>query len=196
MSRTNHSQHNFPEGSANIHPSHQTDRDPSCYSDSYTCLRAITSPDAGDSHSILDPSSWSSSPDPGGDIETNQPNPLDWSGIIAFPEAGSPSNFLYSNAFATADYDPGPDTHDPKPLSCHECSKSFGRSADLKRHMDTARVHNHPKGPVCPVPGCKSVGRFTRFDNFKAHYVKMHSKSWDEAENFIQEWKAREALGG
>ncbi|CAZ85074.1 unnamed protein product [Tuber melanosporum] len=195
MSRSNDIQHKFPEGGANLHSSHQTDGDLGPYSDSYPDARPTTPPDAGNSPNILELSSWSSSPDSGGDIETNQPNALYWSNIIAFAGAGSPSNSHYPIPFATAECDQGPDTLDPKPLSCHMCRVRFGRSADLKRHMDTAKAHNPPKGPSCPVLGCKSVSKFTRLDNFKAHYVKMHSKSWEEAENFIQEWRAQEALG-
>lgn len=46
-------------------------------------------------------------------------------------------------------------------------------------------------GPACPVPGCTFAGqRFTRVDNFKVHYMRRHGKSQEEANIFIQEWKA------
>ncbi|KAG0138660.1 hypothetical protein HOY82DRAFT_534433 [Tuber indicum] len=79
---------------------------------------------------------------------------------------------------------PGSHTYDICGIRCK-------RRADLYRHLKTARKHRAPHGPVCPEPGCKYTARFTRVDNFRAHYRRLHGKCGDEADLFIQEWKGR-----
>ena len=72
------------------------------------------------------------------------------------------------------------------------CEKAFKRWGDLKRHLESSRGHNKdPRGPACPVSRCRHPGKFTRTDNFKAHYMKQHGASSDEADAYIQEWKNR-----
>ncbi|KAG0643932.1 hypothetical protein HOY80DRAFT_1084196 [Tuber brumale] len=72
---------------------------------------------------------------------------------------------------------------------CRICGIQCKRQADLYRHLKTARKHRAPQGPVCPELSCKYTARFTRVDNFRAHYKRLHEKSDDEADEFIQEWK-------
>ncbi|KAG0138661.1 hypothetical protein HOY82DRAFT_595093 [Tuber indicum] len=66
---------------------------------------------------------------------------------------------------------------------------NFKRQTDLNRHLKTARKHGAPQGPVCPEPGCKYTARFTRIDNFRAHFRRLHGKRCDEVDGFIQEWR-------
>ncbi|KAG0138662.1 hypothetical protein HOY82DRAFT_595094 [Tuber indicum] len=75
--------------------------------------------------------------------------------------------------------------------ACHICGIRCKRQADLYRHLTTAREHCAPQGPVCPELGCKYTARFTRVDNFRAHYRRQHGKRGDEADGFIQEWRDR-----
>jgi len=70
------------------------------------------------------------------------------------------------------------------------CEKTFGRWADLNRHLESSKRHNKdPRGPACPVDSCSHLSKFTRADNFKAHYIKQHGASSDEADAYIREWK-------
>ncbi|CUS12227.1 unnamed protein product [Tuber aestivum] len=188
MSQYNHNQHNFPEGSANLDPSHQTNVDPRTHNHGHRAPEPIPVifPNAGDLPSTLELSSRSASPDSDGGIETNHSSAIHWGNIDAFTQDGSPLSPLYPTPFATTDCDLGPD-----PLSCRPCGIRCSRPADLKRHLDTSRVHSRPKGPICQEPGCKSASRFTRVDNFKTHYVNIHGKSRDEADEVIREWKAQ-----
>ncbi|KAG0643929.1 hypothetical protein HOY80DRAFT_943582 [Tuber brumale] len=75
--------------------------------------------------------------------------------------------------------------------TCPICGIQCRRQADLYRHLKTAREHRAPHGPVCPELGCKFTARFTRVDNFRAHYRKQHGKSHDETDGFVQGWKGR-----
>ncbi|KAG0138663.1 hypothetical protein HOY82DRAFT_534436 [Tuber indicum] len=79
----------------------------------------------------------------------------------------------------------------PSPGShvCHICGIRCKRQADLNRHLKTTRKHRAPQGPVCPELGCKYTVRFTRVDNFRAHYRRLHGKRDDEVDVFIQGWK-------
>ncbi|KAG0643927.1 hypothetical protein HOY80DRAFT_1084169 [Tuber brumale] len=83
------------------------------------------------------------------------------------------------------------DCSSPGPHTCHMCGIKCWRPADLNRHLKTAGVHGDPDGPVCPEPGCRYTKRFSRLDNFKAHYKRLRRKSNNEADMFIQQWKAR-----
>ncbi|KAG0138678.1 hypothetical protein HOY82DRAFT_620294 [Tuber indicum] len=76
------------------------------------------------------------------------------------------------------------------PAKCVECGELFGRPGDLARHLKTARVHSPPKGPLCPVEGCRySKERFTRWDNLRPHLEKIHKFSEDKAAGYVQWWK-------
>ncbi|PWW77069.1 hypothetical protein C7212DRAFT_357241 [Tuber magnatum] len=182
--------HNFPEGNTNLHPSQQISGDPGTHdhSDRSPEPRLAIFPNTGGSPITLELSSRSGSRDSDGGIETNRSGAINCGNIDAFTQDGSPSS--YPNSFATADCDLGSD-----PLICHICAIRFSRQADLKRHLGTSKVHASPKGPKCPMPGCRGVKRFTRLDNFKAHYVKMHGINRDEADAFIREWRARGGRG-
>ncbi|KAG0643934.1 hypothetical protein HOY80DRAFT_997353 [Tuber brumale] len=81
---------------------------------------------------------------------------------------------------------PSPSSH-----ACHICGIRCKRLADLYRHLNTVRKHRAPQGPVCPELGCKHTVRFTRIDNFRAHYTRVHGKSGGEADRTIQEWRDR-----
>ncbi|KAG0643933.1 hypothetical protein HOY80DRAFT_1133481 [Tuber brumale] len=83
----------------------------------------------------------------------------------------------------------GTNYSNPGSHTCHICGIRFKRPADLYRHLKTTRKHRSPHGPVCPELGCKFTARFTRVDNFRAHYRRLHGKSDDEANWFIREWK-------
>ncbi|PUU79812.1 hypothetical protein B9Z19DRAFT_1063977 [Tuber borchii] len=86
------------------------------------------------------------------------------------------------------------DSARPDPLIC-SCGANFGRQTDLERHLRTSKKHlKDSRGPVCPVSGCSYTSRFTRVDNFKAHYMKQHRMSYDEADSFIREWVDRGRL--
>ncbi|KAG0643924.1 hypothetical protein HOY80DRAFT_271903 [Tuber brumale] len=67
----------------------------------------------------------------------------------------------------------------------------FGRETDLEPHKATSRKYNSTSGPACTEPGYKHPGRFTRVDNFRAHYRKQHKKTNEEAAAFIEEWRAQ-----
>lgn len=82
----------------------------------------------------------------------------------------------------------------PGPYVCDVgvCRATFRRPTDLERHRKTSKKHNKvPRGPACPFNPCSYPSRFTRADNFKAHYMKQHGASNDEADEFIREWKER-----
>ena len=82
------------------------------------------------------------------------------------------------------------DNSNPDVYRCPECGKKCKRQTDLERHLNTAKRHKpQPSGPACPERGCRYPLRFTRADNFKAHYKKQHEKSGEEAEEVIQQWK-------
>ncbi|RPB04834.1 hypothetical protein L873DRAFT_1786018 [Choiromyces venosus 120613-1] len=70
-----------------------------------------------------------------------------------------------------------------------KCGRKFKRPTDLARHQKTAKKHGSPKGPRCPESDCKYTWRFKRTDNFKAHYMKQHKKTSEEADQFIKLWK-------
>ncbi|RPB04858.1 hypothetical protein L873DRAFT_1798687 [Choiromyces venosus 120613-1] len=70
-----------------------------------------------------------------------------------------------------------------------ECGQKFKRPTDLVRHWETAKKHGPPRGPLCPESGCKYTLRFSRTDNFKAHYKNKHKKTDEEADQFIKLWK-------
>ena len=90
--------------------------------------------------------------------------------------------------------DTEPDSACPDPLIC-SCGAKFGRRTDLERHLRTSKRHlKDSRGPVCPVSGCSYTSRFTRIDNFKAHYAKQHGMSHDEADSFIRDWMSRGRL--
>jgi len=73
---------------------------------------------------------------------------------------------------------------------CHICGRGFKRQTDLERHLNTAKRHTpHPTGPACPQSGCRYTEKFTRPDNFKAHYKKQHRKGGEEADKIIQMWR-------
>lgn len=78
---------------------------------------------------------------------------------------------------------------------CQECGKGCTRQTDLDRHLKTTKKHSDPSGPACPESGCKYPSRFTRVDNFKAHYKNQHKKSGKEADEFIRQWRAQVNLG-
>lgn len=84
------------------------------------------------------------------------------------------------------------ESHRPSPggIVC-TCGQRFQRPAALQRHLRTSKKHSAPRGPACPEPGCRSKRRFTRVDNFKAHFRKQHKKSNAEADNFIRDWRSQ-----
>ncbi|PUU76068.1 hypothetical protein B9Z19DRAFT_1195003 [Tuber borchii] len=105
------------------------------------------------------------------------------------------NNFVLSPRlpYRPAHYDENQDIEaDPSgsgPYVCG-CGAKFGRPTDLERHRKTSKKHNKdPRGPACPIDPCNYHSRFTRVDNFKAHYMKQHGMSSDDADEFIREWK-------
>jgi len=82
------------------------------------------------------------------------------------------------------------DNSNPGLHVCRRCKIGFKRQTDLERHWDTSKKHSpDPKGPSCPQSGCSYTARFTRPDNCKAHYKKLHGKSDEEADEFLQQWR-------
>lgn len=82
----------------------------------------------------------------------------------------------------------------PGPSYICSCGKAFGRQTDLDRHLRTSKNHRGPDGPTCPVSGCRYTTKFTRADNFKAHYRKQHGMGEEEADRFIRDWTSRNRL--
>ena len=87
------------------------------------------------------------------------------------------------------------DNSNPAPYVCPECGKGCKRQTDLDRHLNTTKRHGEPKGPACPESDCRYTARFSRPDNFKAHYKNQHGKSDKEADEFIRQWRAQVNLG-
>ncbi|KAF7712109.1 Zinc finger C2H2 type domain-containing protein [Penicillium ucsense] len=66
--------------------------------------------------------------------------------------------------------------HDPtyhRAIPCEECPKSFGRNADLRRHVDT--VHRGIRKHVCKW--CSR--RYTRWENMTKHLVECKERPAD-----------------
>lgn len=100
--------------------------------------------------------------------------------VISLPPPHQPTR--YDEEGGTVADHPNSDSH-----IC-SCGAEFGRRTDLERHERTARKHNDPSGPACPKRGCSFTSKFTRVDNFKAHYVKQHRATSGEAEAYIRWW--------
>ncbi|KAL4960668.1 C2H2-type zinc finger protein [Aspergillus stella-maris] len=68
---------------------------------------------------------------------------------------------------------PEPAKQPNKPYTCPDCTKSFTRPADLKRHQST--VH-YPVFQNCPVPDCsrKDSNGFPRRDHLVEHLRSYH----------------------
>ncbi|CUS12231.1 unnamed protein product, partial [Tuber aestivum] len=187
MSRFNHNQHSFPRGSANLHSSHETDGDPGPHN---PCAHS--------------PKPWQAAPPNGG-------NPSDtWDPHSSSnPRNSHPGTIELSPNHNMADFAPWPPPADVPTCHgeeqdhvaghsglprwvCNPCKAIFKRQTDLDRHFRTSRRHSAPSGPACRERGCRLAGaRFTRVDNFKAHYRKQHGKTDVEADIFIREWKAQ-----
>ncbi|PWW77070.1 hypothetical protein C7212DRAFT_278372 [Tuber magnatum] len=184
MSRPNHNQHNLPEGSANLYSCHQSNGDLVAYDygDSGPERGIIVLLDELDSHGSLEPPPQTGGADLGSRLETSHTSFTNLSNTDGNSLAQEPR-------WANCQMYP---SHLPRSLhACNTCGIKCKRQSDLDRHLKTARKHSVPGGPVCPETRCKYRARFTRVDNFKAHYKKQHGKSDDETDEFIQEWKAR-----
>lgn len=95
----------------------------------------------------------------------------------------------YQSTYHHENQDTGVDNPNPGPHFCG-CGAKFGRLTDLDRHRRTSRTHNKkPRGPACSFHPCSYPSKFTRADNFKAHCIKQHGVSPDEADALIREWK-------
>ncbi|KAJ5371449.1 uncharacterized protein N7496_007541 [Penicillium cataractarum] len=67
--------------------------------------------------------------------------------------------------------------HDPtfhRAIPCDECSKSFGRNADLRRHIDT--VHRGIRKHACKW--CNR--RYTRWENMAKHFAECEERPENE----------------
>ncbi|PWW77072.1 hypothetical protein C7212DRAFT_293918 [Tuber magnatum] len=170
MSRSNHSQPKFPEGSTNLHSSHETDGDPGPHNPGIRGpkRRSTVPPDGGNSPGT--PGLHSSSID----TSNSQSSAMGWNNI-------NPEPIQYDNAINRPSIDS---------YICSTCGIKCKRQTDLDRHLKTARSHGAPRGPACPERGCKYTARFTRVDNFIVHYKKQHGKTDEEVHIFLQEWKA------
>ncbi|PWW77073.1 hypothetical protein C7212DRAFT_184454, partial [Tuber magnatum] len=178
-------QHNFREGNANLHSSNQSDGDFGAYGygDSSPEHGTTIPPDTGSSHMSLEPPRQSGGPD--------------WDTASGSQSQGSHPDLTTGNVAPP----PPPPPHRPArpgrkrgkaanspsagPRACHTCEIKFKRHSDLDRHLKAARKHSVPGGPVCPEIGCKHTTRFTRVDNFRAHYRRQYRKGDYEANRFI-----------
>jgi len=107
------------------------------------------------------------------------------------PAIGPQGGELYPNqpTHNNGDQDSGARHPSPQGNVC-TCGQRILRLTDFRRHLRTSCMHNTPGGPACPEPGCRYTRKFTRIDNFKAHYRKKHGKSGAEADSFIQAWSS------
>lgn len=98
--------------------------------------------------------------------------------------------------------DPEPERDPPiefPSFICHVCGAKCKRRQDLERHLKATKKHSKPEGPVCPEPGCRFKKRFTRVDNFRAHYMRQHGKDRYETNDSLQGWEPQDgpkAYGG